>query len=765
MKNHLKSIIAVDVLGVLLARATLVHMNPIAVGFYGAALMIKQGRVFTFLAICLGLFSAMPIEIFSRYVVLMLLSGITIAILGKKTQKLKGIVVGGCMLGITLLTNLSSMFFYPKSSQGLEFCILEAIIVFVFVPLFYKGIEWMEKGKINFLPDNEEIVSIALMIGFAIYGVVQTPMIGLYAALGCACLCTLYFGYKYGIGFGTVISSFVGIAVAVSQESYIWVGIFCIFGLMVGIFREMGRILLIFSYGLVLFVSANFDIDMLAGYQGLEAMIVAGVIFLLLPKDLVRKVDVALLEENLETIFARDNIQSITRVRLREFSQAFYQLASTFNDITKKKKNAQRGNVTEVMEDLSESICAKCEKCNLCWKKYYSDTYNEMKHILSRIEEEGYLPKDEVPVQFQARCKMSEQFLQESTRRLAAAKLNMSWENRLTENREAIAGQLSEVASIIDEFSLDLYRKSEVSDSLEEQIKHALKKKQILATQVAIFEKKDKRQQVYMMARALKGQCITTKEVAAIVGDVIGKRMRATDSTKNVITKTMDIIAFTEDVAFKVLTGSARVTKDGEKVSGDSFSIMNLENGQLLLSLSDGMGTGVTANEESESVIELLEQFMEAGFHEESAIRLINSILVLRSDEQSFSTIDLSILNLYTGVCDFVKIGASSTYIRRDHMVETICSTSMPVGMFNQVDFDQKTKKLYDGDYIVMMTDGVLDCIKEKNKDQFIEELLQETNLTNPQDIADEIMKKALEENDGVAIDDCTVLVAGFWKK
>ena len=166
MKNHLKSIIAVDVLGVLLARATLVHMNPIAVGFYGAALMIKQGRVFTFLAICLGLFSAMPIEIFSRYVVLMLLSGITIAILGKKTQKLKGIVVGGCMLGITLLTNLSSMFFYPKSSQGLEFCILEAIIVFVFVPLFYKGIEWMEKGKINFLPDNEEIVSIAQIINF-----------------------------------------------------------------------------------------------------------------------------------------------------------------------------------------------------------------------------------------------------------------------------------------------------------------------------------------------------------------------------------------------------------------------------------------------------------------------------------------------------------------------------------------------------------------------------------------------------------------------
>ena len=216
---------------------------------------------------------------------------------------------------------------------------------------------------------------------------------------------------------------------------------------------------------------------------------------------------------------------------------------------------------------------------------------------------------------------------------------------------------------------------------------------------------------------------------------------------------------------FKALTGSARITKLGEKVSGDNFSILNLENGQMILSLSDGMGTGVNANEESESVIELLEQFMEAGFKEESAIRLINSILVLKSENQSFSTIDLSMLNLYTGVCDFVKIGAATTFIKRDHWVETISSTTMPAGVFNQVDLDQKSKKLYDGDYIIMMSDGVLDCLPGNNKERLMQELILELTITNPQEIANRILKEALAQNQEVPPDDMTVLVAGIWKK
>ena len=122
-------------------------------------------------------------------------------------------------------------------------------------------------------------------------------------------------------------------------------------------------------------------------------------------------------------------------------------------------------------------------------------------------------------------------------------------------------------------------------------------------------------------------------------------------------------------------------------------------------------------------------------------------------------------LNLYTGVCEFVKIGAATTFIKRDNWVETISSTTMPAGVFNQVDFDQKSKKLYDGDYIIMMTDGVLDCMEGEEKEKQMQEIIHNLKGNNPKEMSDQIIKAALAANEEIPIDDMTVLVAGIWKK
>ena len=41
--------------------------------------------------------------------------------------------------------------------------------------------------------------------------------------------------------------------------------------------------------------------------------------------------------------------------------------------------------------------------------------------------------------------------------------------------------------------------------------------------------------------------------------------------------------------------------------------------------LSDGMGSGMEACRESEEVVELLEQFLESGFSQETAAKMVNS--------------------------------------------------------------------------------------------------------------------------------------------
>ena len=68
-----------------------------------------------------------------------------------------------------------------------------------------------------------------------------------------------------------------------------------------------------------------------------------------------------------------------------------------------------------------------------------------------------------------------------------------------------------------------------------------------------------------------------------------------------------------------------------------------------MMTLSDGMGTGEKAAQASSATVAVLEQLMEAGFRKEVAIKTVNSILVTKSSKEIFSTMDLSIIDLYTG--------------------------------------------------------------------------------------------------------------------
>jgi stage II sporulation protein E len=200
-------------------------------------------------------------------------------------------------------------------------------------------------------------------------------------------------------------------------------------------------------------------------------------------------------------------------------------------------------------------------------------------------------------------------------------------------------------------------------------------------------------------------------------------------------------------------------------VSGDNFSILSLDDGREVLMLSDGMGFGERANAESRMVIELLEYFLEAGFDKEAAVRMINATYALQSDSRSFSTIDLGSIDLYTGEVELLKLGGAASFVKRKEGVKCICADTLPAGMFQGLEPVTQKETLSDGEYLLMVTDGILDCFEGENKEDYVAFLLEEANSLNPREIANHVLEKAVEANGGVNLDDMTVLVAGLWEK
>ena len=282
---------------------------------------------------------------------------------------------------------------------------------------------------------------------------------------------------------------------------------------------------------------------------------------------------------------------------------------------------------------------------------------------------------------------------------------------------------------------------------------------------MSVLERRGKRLEINLTVRTKKNVCATTREAARLISEVMGRNFRCQEGVKHVLPKEYETITFIEDTNFKSLTGLARIAKNGERISGDTFSFLPLHTGQMIMVLSDGMGSGHKAFVESELLIEMLENLLEAGFQEESAIRFVNSILVSRGEPQAFSTLDLSILDLYTGVCQCLKNGASSTFIIRADWVETVCGEGLPIGMFAHVEPETISKKLYDGDIVVMVTDGILDVFPGEDKEFYMENLLSNVRTNNPQEIANHILNHALEQAGKDALDDMSVMVAGIWEK
>ncbi|MDE6616453.1 MAG: SpoIIE family protein phosphatase, partial [Lachnospiraceae bacterium] len=375
----------------------------------------------------------------------------------------------------------------------------------------------------------------------------------------------------------------------------------------------------------------------------------------------------------------------------------------------------------------------------------------------------GCILPAQMPAEFLDECIYPEKFLSEANQNLYMARTLMGFKNRMAESRRVVAGQMKEVSEMVKHFAESMPEIKDFSLEIEEKIVGELDKKKVVAEDIFAYEKQDGRLEISLQAKTSKGRLVTSAEVARVLSHVLGRTICPSAESRKVLVNEMVNFVFVEDTPLYAITGVARIPKDGEEISGDTFSCITLPGGEMLLALSDGMGSGSDAMEESKTVIELLEQMAEAGFSHSSAIRLINSLYMSREEEAGYATADIVILNLYKGDCCFLKNGASATYLRHNKRVMMIEGQTLPVGVVHEIESYVGKVGISGGDYVIMMTDGVSDCFMEDEED--LSGYLKRCEIINPQEIAKHILDEAVRRSGGKASDDMTVIVAGIWER
>lgn len=342
------------------------------------------------------------------------------------------------------------------------------------------------------------------------------------------------------------------------------------------------------------------------------------------------------------------------------------------------------------------------------------------------------------------------------------------WQKRLMENRGLLADHLCEMSRIMTGIAQESYHMKPMGDRTRYHIAKELKKRGIRLHRLFCMTNENGKLEVAATMRARlpepgEGE-YTVADIAGLLSVTLGVRLNPAAGSTSLLTDELSTVVFEEETRYHILTGVARVAKEGERISGDNYTFCEMGQGRFAAVLADGMGSGEQACRASELVVELFEQFLESGFSANGAAQMINGALLSSAQETDVSTLDACCVNRYTGACSLMKAGASGTYIKRDSRIEMLDAAGLPLGVFGQLEMTELRCELMHGEYLIMLSDGVSDCFTRPGAEALFEDMLARLEVREPGEMANAILRQAIYQSEGRIADDMTVLVLGLWE-
>ena len=344
-------------------------------------------------------------------------------------------------------------------------------------------------------------------------------------------------------------------------------------------------------------------------------------------------------------------------------------------------------------------------------------------------------------------------------------------QRKLQENQELLAEHLKEMAHIMAKIARETCRCRPMGERRFKQMSKLLRESGIQLKNFFVMLHEDGHREISLTMRNLgekriragESEHISTEDVADFISVAMNTRLCPSKNSPMYLTRDYNTYYFMEEPSYHLLTGFAKAVKEGEKVSGDNYSFYEADTGKLVVVLSDGMGSGEKACRDSNRVIEMVERLLEAGFSKEAAAQMINGALAAAGQEENMSTLDICSMDLYTGECEFLKVGAACTYIKRGQLVDRLSAQNLPLGVFQQIEPEVMSRTLQSGDYVIMLSDGILDALSRGLGEEVMPEIIGRMDYTNPNEIANQILTYAIRQSKGQIRDDMTVLVTGIW--
>jgi stage II sporulation protein E len=637
----------------------------------------------------------------------------------------------------------------------------EAVCIFPLYFIINYSIICFKDLKTKHLFTNEEVISMAVTVSLVISGTWGAAVYGVSLRNILALLFVLAVSYIKGSTVGAAAGVAMGVIVGICSTNLpLFVSVYGFCGLVGGLFKESGKLLTGFAYAAAFFI-VNIYSNVPGQFKVIEIFITIAV-FYILPNKLYRRLMLELDFNKKQDSISGNYVEKIKGIlvnRLDSFTDVLTNMSTILENLAENDKLVMKSKSSALIENLADRVCSNCNMNSMCWKRENYYTYNAFGELIQNYQEK----KTDMPEELERKCIKRTALMKNTEEIVNNYVISEMWRKRLSEGRELLSNQISNMATSVSEIIEEFNANIKINVEAENSIRRILDRNRMKYTDVFCLDNKNDRLIVKLRMEACGGTQTCIKDILPLISEVLNKNMCVSDDGCNIDIKDNNCtITFEEAPKFHVGSHARKLCKEGESFSGDSYTFSKLSDGTYMTIISDGMGSGPQAEQESNAAVELIEKFAHSGFNKITAINTVNSIMTLKfSADEKFSTVDFSSIDLYNGEAEFMKVGAVASFIKSGSKVEVIKSKTLPMGVLDKVDIDIIKKKVKNGDIVVMLTDGILDYNNETaGRVDWVVDYLEKTSCSNPKDLADEIIEQAKELSGGKVKDDMTVVVS-----
>lgn len=442
--------------------------------------------------------------------------------------------------------------------------------------------------------------------------------------------------------------------------------------------------------------------------------------------------------------------------QVKSYSEAMTGLAKCMGELVHPDTEGIALQKISLEQELRHRICAPCQKCNLCFGEE-GDMALVLDALVESVEKKEAISR-EMQEKLFTQCERAELLIQETVSVFEKMELNLSWYRRLCEHREMIAGQIDAMAKVMG----DCMEEERLCDDKESwhmmQMRYHLRDVGLRVSKMHFYQRKNGSCRMVMDLATKWGNCVTIKEVLGHLDSCSSYQWISHEGNRNIVGREKATYVFVQKPKIMCSYGVAKMVQAGQEISGDSFRAGRCDGCRFVMALSDGMGSGPQANRESETVVDMFFRFVEAGFSIEVALRLMNAAMIFGADAERFSTLDACLVDEYTGIVDFYKVGAHVSFVKRKDSVEVVGAESLPMGAASTMDTVPHRSYLEEGDCLVMVTDGVLEYLHVQNPVAVLQDMIEEMQEADAATFSRKIIERMMLFTGGVVQDDMTVL-------